>query len=45
MLENSTISNVENLRKFELSKLIRLKDDKGNKDTERLCRLRRSNRT
>ncbi|XP_025413289.1 uncharacterized protein LOC112685571 [Sipha flava] len=34
---NSTIDNIENnLRKYELSILIRSKDDKGNKDTERL---------
>jgi predicted nucleotide-binding protein len=37
ILDNSTIDNIENnLRKYELSILIRSKDDKGNKDTERL---------
>jgi polyhydroxyalkanoate synthesis regulator phasin len=37
MLDNSIINNIENnLRKYELSILIRSKGDKSNKDTERL---------
>jgi hypothetical protein len=37
MLDNSTIGNIENnLRKYELSILIRSKNDKANKDTEML---------